>query len=218
MIDEIYNKFKDRRYYWLNLDYWGIEHAAWLFLNVDPDSVNDNGSDIYMVSIMGEEQIFSYTRVGDEPFDDELEKRNCLLLDKYSLIFREYVNLIEDRKIMGGTLQDILDYRDSPSFWISKALSKKIEIPWIDYAIGEGYYDPNKVSSSLEKSLTEMERQTLLVIIAALAKEAKIDVNKTSKAGELIASITQQLGTPIGATTIETHLKKIPQALLNRAK
>lgn len=68
------------------------------------------------------------------------------------------------------------------------------------------------------KSLVGKERETLLVIIAALAKEANIDITKTSKAGEIIASMTQQLGASIGATTIETHLKKISQALGNRAK
>jgi hypothetical protein len=70
----------------------------------------------------------------------------------------------------------------------------------------------------IEKPISDKERETLLVIIAALAKEAKIDISKTSKAGVLIAAITQQLGAPIGATTIETHLKKISQALESRAK
>lgn len=67
-------------------------------------------------------------------------------------------------------------------------------------------------------ALNGSERETLLIIIAALAKEAKIDISKISKTGDLIAVMTQQLGTPIGATTIETHLKKIPLALESRAK
>ena len=68
------------------------------------------------------------------------------------------------------------------------------------------------------KPLSNIERDTLLIIIGALAAEANIDVKKTSKAGELIANMTQIAGAPIGATTIENHLKKIPQALQNRAK
>ena len=67
-------------------------------------------------------------------------------------------------------------------------------------------------------SLNGSERETLLVIIAALAKEAKVDIAKTSKTGELIANMTQTLGASVGATTIETHLKKIPKALESRAK
>ena len=71
---------------------------------------------------------------------------------------------------------------------------------------------------TINNPLGNKERETLLVIIAALAKEAGVDITKTSKAGEIIASMTQQLGASIGATTIETHLKKIPQALENRTK
>lgn len=71
---------------------------------------------------------------------------------------------------------------------------------------------------SNDKLLGNKERETLLVIIAALAKEAKVDIGKISKAGELIANMTQIIGAPIGATTIETHLKKIPEALQSRTK
>jgi hypothetical protein len=73
-------------------------------------------------------------------------------------------------------------------------------------------------NSSIEKPLSNIERETLLVIIAALAKEAKVDIEKTSKAGDLIANMTQIIGAPVGATTIETHLKKINQAIQSRAK
>jgi len=75
-----------------------------------------------------------------------------------------------------------------------------------------------KQESLQSKPLLNIERETLLIIIAALAKEAKVDIVKTSKAGDLIANMTQLIGAPIGATTIETHLKKINQALQKRAK
>ena len=73
-------------------------------------------------------------------------------------------------------------------------------------------------STTIDKPLIEKERETLLIIIAALAREYKVNITKTSKAGDLIANLTQILGVPIGATTIERHLKQIPQALENRAK
>lgn len=76
----------------------------------------------------------------------------------------------------------------------------------------------NHVSkSSLQKPLGERERITLLVIISALAKEAKIDILKPSKAAELIDRLTQTLGARVAARTIEDHLKRIPAALENRA-
>lgn len=66
--------------------------------------------------------------------------------------------------------------------------------------------------------LSNRERDTLLVIIAALAKEANIPIEKISKSAELIANLTQQIGADVGATTIENHLKRIPDALVKRAK
>ncbi len=101
------------------------------------------------------------------------------------------------------------------------ASSKGYQIPWLDYVSKEGFYIPKKddnVKQIIDKPLKDNERETLLVIIAALAKEARVDINKVSKAGDLIASMTQQLGANVGATTIETHIKKIPQALQNRTK
>ena len=64
-----------------------------------------------------------------------------------------------------------------------------------------------------ETSLGERERTTLLILIAALAKEARIDVTKVSKAVGLIEDLTHQLGTRVAARTIEDHLKRIPKAI-----
>lgn len=111
---------------------------------------------------------------------------------------------------------------NTPSYYINWAISKKHNISWLDYAIREGFYKPADIvddqqTNIVVKPLSNKERDTLLIIIAALAKEAKVDISRTSKAGELIANLTQLLGVQVGATTIETHLKKIPQALANRA-
>ena len=69
-----------------------------------------------------------------------------------------------------------------------------------------------------EKPLNTRERNTLLTIIAALCKEATIDYNTASKAANLIQGAAAELGVNIGETTIEGHLKKIPDALENRMK
>ena len=69
-----------------------------------------------------------------------------------------------------------------------------------------------------EKPLGTTERNTLLTIIAALCKEAKIDIKTPSKAGDLIQSLTNLMGTPVAKRTIEEHLKKIPDALVTRMK
>ncbi len=222
MIDEIFDKLKNgkkRLNYWLRLDYWGIEHVAWLLLNVDPDSLVDNGKEIYTLNLLDEKSpIYSFEIAGETPFDEDLDKENSHLIQKYSFVFHEYIERLTDHKVMGGGLQELLDFRESPSFWIYRAQAKKIKIPWLDYAIKEGYFDLRKPESTIEKSLSNKERETLLIIIAALAKEAGVNIDKSSKSGELIANMTELLGSPVGATTIETHLKKINQALANRAK
>jgi hypothetical protein len=69
-----------------------------------------------------------------------------------------------------------------------------------------------------EKPLGTTERNTLLTIIAALCKEAKIDYTKPAKAAGLIQSTAALMQVSIGETTIEGHLKKIPDALATRMK
>lgn len=70
----------------------------------------------------------------------------------------------------------------------------------------------------VEKPLSTRERHTLLTIIAVLCKEAKIDYTKPAKAAGLIQSTAAFLPVSIGESTIEGHLKKIPDALETRMK
>jgi len=69
-----------------------------------------------------------------------------------------------------------------------------------------------------EKPLGQRERNTLLVIIAALAELPKIDVKKPSSAAGAIESQTIQMGARVSARRIEDHLKRIPAALEDRNK
>jgi len=57
-----------------------------------------------------------------------------------------------------------------------------------------------------------------LVIVAALAKLARIDVAKASSAAASIESQTTLMGARVAARTIENHLRCIPEALENKAK
>ena len=76
----------------------------------------------------------------------------------------------------------------------------------------------NVESKAEEKPLGTRERDTLLTIIAALCKEAKIDYLKPAKAAGFIQSTAALMQVSIGETTIEGHLKKIPDALATRMK
>ena len=68
------------------------------------------------------------------------------------------------------------------------------------------------------KPLSTRERDTLLTIIAVLAKEAKINIDAHGKSAGYIEGLTDQLGVPVSKRAIEEHLKKIPAALRGRMK
>lgn len=68
------------------------------------------------------------------------------------------------------------------------------------------------------KPLGSRERGTLLTIIAALARLAKVDVSRPSSAATAIESETERMGTRVAARTIENHLKLVPDALEAREK
>ena len=77
---------------------------------------------------------------------------------------------------------------------------------------------PDDATDPLDRPLMARERATLLTIIAALAKEANIDIAKASKAGDTIEALTVELGARVSARAIEDHLKRIPDALERRGK
>jgi len=72
--------------------------------------------------------------------------------------------------------------------------------------------------SASDKPLSSRERDTLLTIIAALCKDVGYDYTKNAKTAGLIQSTAAKMGVSIGETTIEGHLKKIPDALAGRMK
>lgn len=73
-------------------------------------------------------------------------------------------------------------------------------------------------SMLLSKPLSTRERNTLLTIIAVLCKDLDYDTKKHAKTAGLIHSTAAEMGLSIGESTIEGHLKKIPDALAARMK
>ena len=97
-------------------------------------------------------------------------------------------------------------------------------VRWLD-AIGlhSKYFFERETKAQATEELIHMplstrERNTLLTIIAALCKEAKIPYDKPAKAAGMIQSTAATMGISIGDSTIEGHLKKIPDALATRMK
>jgi hypothetical protein len=87
------------------------------------------------------------------------------------------------------------------------------------FLFGEaGLPDELHTANIAEKPLGTIERNTLLAIIAVLCKEAGYDPSKHAKTAGLIQGTAAGMGLSIGETTIEDHLKKIPNALATRMK
>ena len=76
----------------------------------------------------------------------------------------------------------------------------------------------SKLDEPTEKPLGKRERDTLLVIIAALAKLAKMDVSKPSNAAKKIESQTLLMAARVAERTILDHLNRMPEAMEDRAQ
>jgi hypothetical protein len=69
-----------------------------------------------------------------------------------------------------------------------------------------------------QKPLGKREKDTLLVIIAALAQMAKLKLNHPSAAATAIESATALMGARVSDRTILNHLNRIPDALADKAE
>ena len=84
--------------------------------------------------------------------------------------------------------------------------------------VGNGKLSDALPAMTQQEKIGTRERDTLLTIIAVLCREAKLDYTTASKTAALIQSTAATMGVSIGETTIEGHLKKIPDALGTRTK
>jgi hypothetical protein len=75
----------------------------------------------------------------------------------------------------------------------------------------------NGTPPAQDKPLQEIERKTLLTIIAALCDDNGIDFRERG-ATKRIADLTEIIGAPISEDTVLRHLKKIPDVLKSRMK
>lgn len=74
----------------------------------------------------------------------------------------------------------------------------------------------NNREAGTEGTLSTKERTSLLVIIHALAKMAKLDIEKPAKAAMPIVSALQQEGVKIAPRTVQDWLNRVPEAVESR--
>lgn len=128
------------------------------------------------------------TRVGLVQAPDDDEEREYIFIDS---IDDEHIADIKMAGIRGDNLKSLLAFVENKNA---------------------------RIKPEEEKAMSTKERSTLLTIIAALAKEAKVDISRPSKAADYIADMTQRLGSPVSKRTIEEKLKLIDDAVESRAK
>ncbi len=74
---------------------------------------------------------------------------------------------------------------------------------------------PPKAADDLDKPLGERERETLLVIIAVLAKKAEIDMSHPTTAAKKIVREVELLGAKIHWQTVDHKLKQVKEVVEN---
>jgi hypothetical protein len=75
----------------------------------------------------------------------------------------------------------------------------------------------NRLKTDRKTSLGSKERNTLLILIAALCSEAKINY-KQRGISSAIQKMTEELGSPVSDDTINRVLKQIDSALESRSR
>ena len=78
--------------------------------------------------------------------------------------------------------------------------------------------DPAPTSDPLDKPLGQRERTTLLTIIAALAKEANVDVSTHAKSGEIISNLIAAIGFKVAPNTVAGHLRTLGKTLFGETR
>ena len=151
------------------------EHdAAMNALNVngfdDPFGCND---DLFLLDNWGEEDAIGYL-VGIATYGNDSETGKFCLETLSNKIYVEPENSLEIN-YFGGDITRIRVIWDSgshkkhnpPKYYIDWALSKKIDIPWLGYAIQKGFYKLDKTTSKQFASNSKAQNN-LYRIIGAL--------------------------------------------------
>lgn len=109
--------------------------------------------------------------------------------------------------------QNVRDYSVGNIAALRESLDvlKAVDIP-------EPEAEPSANIGSSATPLGKRERETLLSIIGLLCAEANIDIKRHAKAAATIRNRAELEGIALGETTIEEHLKRVPDAMANKSK
>lgn len=121
-----------RLWFWLRLDYWYFHDACLLIADIDPHSlvVDENNKFVTAANLKG--VIYDYLS-DDHGFAIESE----IILSEYQDTYNNLQKWLNPNSPSNYP----------PNYWIDLAISKKIQIPWLDFAIEMGFCETPKTKA-----------------------------------------------------------------------
>jgi hypothetical protein len=196
--------------YWFLHDSWTSEEAFLLIAGLDPNQTEFAKADPFRIEStyrLDVKYLARDARFGPDSGKGELEAAEYFC-----------------RQIRALWKSGVHEDRNPPTYFIEWAKSKRIHIPW------RGIVGQNKSSNTSERESHDTSRSdhrrtpqetrhrnTLLVIVAALCKAAKVDFAAPGGARN-VAALTEAAGTVVDEDTVRKILREIPQAIERRLK
>lgn len=202
------NENENRVCFWLRLDAWHLRDAAMVLVDIDPDGSEENKREQGFKCIKTFKEGFcpniDFSEHDDEIFlDDEMEISYKESLRKFTVYQRKY----DDMCRILYNLDDI-EY-EKPSYWIDRAIAKKVNIPWLEFAIRKELYNPKNTEQIKQKSDKQLNTRTennYLRLIFALANGIEgFNPKKPFESAKLIIDETE---IALSQDTIASYITK----------
>ena len=187
---------------WALIDSWSEVEASLLLSNLIPDD-----PELYAIS----------------------KSQSSINKNKFDYAWKYTENFTHANECLFILKKSILSPKAPPSEWVKYFYKKIISEEYNQYFVTDYYhfwidyfekYLKELITPQMlvkEKELTTTERNTLLIIIGALIKENKLDINKPSKTATIISKYTEGLGAKVDDQTILNKLNEIRKFEIDEA-
>lgn len=101
---------------------------------------------------------------------------------------------------------------DEASYLRRELHSTRLHLAQLERDLGGGSH------ARLERPLATRERTNLLTLIAVVCRSAGIDYSRHAKLASSLIETAAEMGVSLGESTIESHLKRIPEAVESRSR
>jgi len=196
--------------YWTGFREVELWQAVLLSLGLDPDQM-EHSKDSWMFGSSGGAPFLKDIGFPDRASIEGYRKRLALLSNNRS----DRNSFTAGTIRMGSPNRNGVKLGEVSAWLIGKNMSVPTELAEISQSPSS---NRPQLESRVDLPLNVRERASLLLIIAALCNHSKLDFKKRSKTAGIILRELQQIGCEIGESTIEGHLKKIPDLVERRTK